>query len=139
MGIFVRILNEKVKEFLSILEKSNYFTAEQWRIFEKRLDCYLETLSEDDRKKFTLGERKEIFRQLVHKRDGVPIEPPVKNLKTREFIKRILCTDEHTTDKEFLQLRRELIAHLRTLSKEECDEFAQLGYGEMLEMCCPPE
>ena len=58
--------------------------------------------------------------------------PPVKNPKTREFIKRILCTDKHTTDEEFLQLRRELIAYLRKLSEKERDEFAQLGYGEML-------
>lgn len=132
-------MNDTVKEFLAILEKSDNFTDEQWKAFEKKLDCYLETLSEDDQENFALTEGKEIFRQLVHKRDGVPIEPPVKNLKTREFIKRIIGTGKHTTDEEFLQLRRELTAHLETLSEEERDEFAQLGYGEMLEMCCPPE
>lgn len=59
--------------------------------------------------------------------------------RTKDFIKKINQTNEHTTDEEYTELYYELTKYLYTLPQEEQDEFAKTGYGEMLYMCCPME
>jgi hypothetical protein len=59
--------------------------------------------------------------------------------KTREYIRRICQINANTTDEECVALLKELDQYLVTLPKDERNEFAQSGYGEMLRMCCPDE
>ena len=119
------------------IDNAGNLTDAEWFQFEEEIGEYWSNFPED--KSFFDFHDSEYGKKLFKEMQDRRMRQNVKNPKTREFIKRIIGTGKHTTDEEFLQLRSELIAHLETLSKEERDEFAQLGYGEMLEMCCPPE
>lgn len=59
--------------------------------------------------------------------------------KTKELIQKICKTNGKTTDEEYVELAKKATRYLYTLPEEESNEFAHLGYGEMLDMCCPPE
>lgn len=59
--------------------------------------------------------------------------------ETQNLIKKICKTNKGTTEEEYVELAKKATRYLYTLSEEERDEFARLGYGEMLDMCCPME
>lgn len=61
------------------------------------------------------------------------------NAKTKDFIKRITANTGNEDDAYFVDIYNELNAYFETQPKEERDEFVRSGYGEMLEMCLPPE
>ena len=130
-------MKEKSKEFLGILEKADGFTSEQWKDFEEKFENYLKSLTEGERKHFYAHQGKEVIKQLLYKRDGIPFEEPVKNPKLKEYIKKIKLINSKTPEKEIVNLSNELNEYLHSLPEEERNEFVQTGYGEMLEMCCP--